>query len=320
MGSNSATRRPGPPYAEQQLLEDLVRAVRDPRALERVPVQLGEAPAQRLGLAVRIPVEATGRARRGEVVAEPVRERVRTLVRVQPRRHVELRRLVRLDVAKARDGGAAPLMRSRRSCARTRPRGRGRRGPRSARSRRPRARAVRAAASSISTTEITFTKSAARSPLANRAVPAGREHVVRGDAVVAERDRREGADEDRAGVPDPVRERARRPRAPPAGARARGRSRPRRPARRRDQHRARVLQRRPRRPRAARRVATSRSSARSTASTVARRRARRASRRRRGRARPARRGRRRPSAGRRPRSARGRARSGRRARRCRPRR
>ena len=89
----------------EELRQDLVRAVRRPRAVERVTDGRGQLLAEPGHLSVGVPVERERRDLVRELVGEPLRERQRALVRVQPRGHRQLRRDVRRHVAHARSRG-----------------------------------------------------------------------------------------------------------------------------------------------------------------------------------------------------------------------
>ena len=150
----------GAAVGEEQLGEHLVRAVRGPRALDRVAEVRGEVLAQPGHLAVGVAVQRQVADRARELLAEPLRERVRALVRVEARGDLELRGDVGRHVADARAGrgrGAHAGFPSRWSFARA--------SIAFAWPTRPSARAIRqvpganreAASPSISTTEVTVT-------------------------------------------------------------------------------------------------------------------------------------------------------------------
>ncbi len=89
---------PGPAERGEQVGHDLVRSVRRPDAVrgEAVPEVAGQVRAQLGRLPVRVPVEGAGRRhdRRGHLVPDERRRRVRVLVDVEHHRHLELRRAV----------------------------------------------------------------------------------------------------------------------------------------------------------------------------------------------------------------------------------
>ena len=99
-----------PAVGRQELGEDLVRAARDPHAVDGVTVDVGDRLAELAHLPVGVAVQGQPADGLGEVVGEPGRQRQGTLVRVQARGDVELRRDVGRDVteAGARFGGHAP--------------------------------------------------------------------------------------------------------------------------------------------------------------------------------------------------------------------
>jgi hypothetical protein len=75
----------------QELREDLVRAVRRPRALHRVPDGRRELLAEAGHLTVRVPVERERGELVRELLGEPVGQRHRALVRVEARGDGEMR-------------------------------------------------------------------------------------------------------------------------------------------------------------------------------------------------------------------------------------
>ena len=88
-----------PSVGEQQLVQDLVRAVRGPDAGDGVVGRRRELLAEPRGHRVGVAVQRKVADDVGELVEEPGRQRVRALVRVEARGHVELGRGVGVDVA-----------------------------------------------------------------------------------------------------------------------------------------------------------------------------------------------------------------------------
>ena len=102
----------------EQLGEHLVRPVRGPDPVDRVHRGRGELGQQPPHLAVGVAVQREVADRRRELLHERLGQRVRAFVRVQPHGHVELRRVVDLDVAEARPGIGADAHASPASSAR----------------------------------------------------------------------------------------------------------------------------------------------------------------------------------------------------------
>jgi hypothetical protein len=98
-GLEHRRRTPGAPEREQHGLQHLVRAVGAEQPLDWLVELIGERGAQLARVAIRIAVEGGIAERVHPGIDELLRRCVRTLVRVEPHRHVELRRVVPLEGA-----------------------------------------------------------------------------------------------------------------------------------------------------------------------------------------------------------------------------
>ncbi len=92
-------RPPRPAEREEQRLEHLVRAVGAEQAADRLSELVGQRGAQLACVAIRIAVQRRLAQCVQPRVDEILRRSVWALVRVEPYRHVELRRVVALELA-----------------------------------------------------------------------------------------------------------------------------------------------------------------------------------------------------------------------------